>query len=374
MNDGDCDDYDPTVSPVAPDASGNQHDENCDDLDGVDGDGDGYASVSSGGRDCDDNAPGFHPGAVEICDGLDQDCDGAPDNGAACAQQHESFVVSGVRTDVLFVIDDSCSMSEEQRAIAAAAASFSDPLAIPRYDVHVGVVTTDTNDPLRSGALVDDGTQRWIGLAQHTPAQARAFLGVAMVPGVNGHYLEMGFDAAVAALTPPLTTTTNAGFLRPSADLQVVVLSDEEEQSVRSAPDFVAALQALKAPPYEVEVHAITGGASGCSSTASGFADPELKYSEAAALTGGVRQSICDLSYDVAMGLVRQRIIDRGPQRVFALTASPDVATLQMDLRLSSGTSYHVPSAYWSYDAANNTVTLARVPPAGAIVTLSWSM
>ena len=37
-----------------------------------DGDGDGYGS----GRDCDDQAAAAYPGGVEVCDGLDNDCDG----------------------------------------------------------------------------------------------------------------------------------------------------------------------------------------------------------------------------------------------------------------------------------------------------------
>jgi glucose/arabinose dehydrogenase len=44
---------------------------------GVDGDGDGFAA----GVDCDDGDPEVYPGAVEICDGEDDDCDGTPDDG-----------------------------------------------------------------------------------------------------------------------------------------------------------------------------------------------------------------------------------------------------------------------------------------------------
>jgi len=53
-------------------------DEDCDDgnfsLNLLDEDGDG---VSTCGGDCDDTSPTIHPGAIEACNGLDDNCDGA---------------------------------------------------------------------------------------------------------------------------------------------------------------------------------------------------------------------------------------------------------------------------------------------------------
>jgi putative metal-binding protein len=46
-----------------------------------DADHDGHLRLTCGGDDCDDLMPGVHPGATEVCDHLDNDCDGAVDVG-----------------------------------------------------------------------------------------------------------------------------------------------------------------------------------------------------------------------------------------------------------------------------------------------------
>ncbi len=75
----DCDDTDPYVYPTAPEIC-NGIDDNCDGNadEGYDGDADG---VSTCAGDCEDNNPDIFPGNPEVCDGLDNDCDLLIDNG-----------------------------------------------------------------------------------------------------------------------------------------------------------------------------------------------------------------------------------------------------------------------------------------------------
>ena len=98
---GDCDDASPNTYPGADEAC-NERDDDCDgeiDEDGrttwyVDDDGDGFGDESSArqacagaageiavGGDCDDARADSHPGVSEICDELDNDCNGEVDEG-----------------------------------------------------------------------------------------------------------------------------------------------------------------------------------------------------------------------------------------------------------------------------------------------------
>jgi hypothetical protein len=94
IEDGDCNDGNPAVNPSASDVVGDSIDQNCDGIDGTDVDADGFASVASGGDDCDDFDAVINPdfGVVDIEDYVDSNCDG---------EDSLSYTYKAVRLDSL---------------------------------------------------------------------------------------------------------------------------------------------------------------------------------------------------------------------------------------------------------------------------------
>ena len=77
-NQGDCDDSDPSVNPIAEEVE-NGIDDNCNgETDEGDFDLDGFTAAQG---DCDDNDPNVHPNAEELPNNADDDCDGTVDEG-----------------------------------------------------------------------------------------------------------------------------------------------------------------------------------------------------------------------------------------------------------------------------------------------------
>ena len=153
------------------------------------------------------------------------------------------------QVDILWVIDNSPGMKIKQDRITANIHSFTQFLEAQQIDSHLGVITTDIFNPHQSGRLSNTAglPQPWINADAGTNAEALFVINVDA--GFQGGE-ERGFLAGMMALTAPLSppldsANPDAGaancarlangqvdcFLRPSAPLYTIIVSDEEEKS-----------------------------------------------------------------------------------------------------------------------------------------------
>jgi len=195
----DCDDDDPTQNQADIDADGvTSCDGDCDDLDGAvvpgqDGDGDGKVACTD---DCNDTNAAVFPGALELCNQLDDDCDGIADDGLGA-----SLVIRGAAPapgqEVWDLLDDAGYCVAPMMDVAA----FTSSTAVDWYELIV--VTADTGDA--AGWYGDSWPlQMWWNTATAGGPQ-RVLLGMGL--GGLAAFSELG----VSGLSPTNSYTYNAG-------------------------------------------------------------------------------------------------------------------------------------------------------------------
>ncbi len=168
--------------------------------------------------------------------------------------------------DLLFVIDNSSSMADEQASLVASFPGFIADIEelLGQASYHVGVVTTDDNEfngpgCRRLGALTTqtggDGSSDSIcgpyhGGKRYMTAEDDlevAFACAARV-GIDGAGVERPMDAVQAVLTNDADVALcNDGFLRSAALLVLVVITDEDDDHSAADPlGWYASIAAAK--------------------------------------------------------------------------------------------------------------------------------
>ncbi|MCK6505108.1 DUF2460 domain-containing protein [Myxococcota bacterium] len=196
------------------------------------------------------------------------------------------------KVDVLWVIDSTTSMAEEQAALAEAFDTFADALDELDLAWQAGVVTADVGSD-QAGVLQGNP---WI-IHPDLDDPSAAFAQAADV-GTDPQATQAGLGAAWLALSEPLRSQDNRGFRRADASLHVVVVSDGDDESQAVLGDdpagaFLDFLEQEADNGLEASLSAVIGDVpDGC-----GSAQPGTTYAAVAQATGGAVGSICAASF-----------------------------------------------------------------------------
>lgn len=272
------------------------------------------------------------------------------------------------QVDVLWVIDSSCSMEEEQTALTANFAAFMEFFIGSGLDYHIGVVSMDMNDPTHSGRLRSSGNVRFIDDGTSDPITV--FSDMAGL-GTSGHHQERGRAAAYTAVEIK-RDTDNAGFVRDDAALHMVAISDENDKSLPSPvtkDEFVGYMQSVKWSERMVSFSSIVGPPGGCEDAV----EAGTNYLDLTRTLGGVEWSIC--TEDWASFLAQLGLKASGLRQEYYLSELPIEDTIEVLVHEGDTTLTFFAPDDWVYDASHNSVRFHTfVPEALSVIELQYTV
>lgn len=276
------------------------------------------------------------------------------------------------QADVLFVVDNSCSMSQEQASLGANLGAFLQFARGANIDFQIGVVTTDTVRATDRGRFRGDPR-----IIQPTTPNGDDVFAATVNLGTGGSGAERGLEAAYLALSDPLINTHNAGFLRASAALAVIFVSDEPDSSNRPLSFYESFLRNIKGfnNSSMFSASAVVGTSDPECSGPGGVARYAPRYIALAQATGGVVESICSASWGQTLSNIGLNSF--GLRRQFTLSSAPVPSTISV--RVDGAAVPRTGGAgdtNWSFDASTNILSFeaSRVPPEGSTINVTYSV
>lgn len=301
----------------------------------------------------------------------------AIENGIYYPHETDVFYQSPTdEVDILFVVDDSNSMQQEQEALSDGFETFLAEVEASSTSYHIGMVSTslDPSDP-SPGQLVGDPPFLTRDDDVVKGFQSRVLL------GTEGSDQEKGLQAAVEAVW------RNDGFVRIDANLVVIFVTDEDDcsddgrlagqrayecyaQRSQLVPvgDMVERIRSVKRAGETVRFGGILGPMDfGCED-----AYPGTRYARAIYETGGTIGRICDKDWTPALsalGVVALGILDQ-----FTLSRPADEDTIAVfvdEVEVPES-----PDNGWTYDWRNQLLSFhgASVPERGSEIRVEYDV
>lgn len=282
-------------------------------------------------------------------------------------------VTYNTEVDVLWVVDTSSSMAKHQELLANQVPVFLEGLNATGLDYQIGVTTMDMSSTGAGGRLLaQTGTPRVLN--RSTPNLA-ALLAGRLKAGESGSPVERGREALMAALNQSNAGQVNEGFLRPNSLLNVIFLTNEEDQSNISV-DYVALLDRIKPilplgdRSWISHFMGVMSNDSACRTAEWGFSSPGLRYMDLSTASGGAKESICDADFKRALTNVRSRVLEVLTE--FPLGRDPVVSTIRVYVDGIEIPQNEVNG--WSYRKSANSIRFhgSAIPKAGSRIKVDF--
>ena len=258
--------------------------------------------------------------------------------------------------DVLWTIDNSCSMQDEQQALTENFPKFMDYVLGSGLDYHIGVTSTDLDDPSHKGKLQNGGTP-YKFIDTDTPNAIGVFTSMASM-GTTGSGTERGLGGTYNALET-YKDTFNEGFQRDEAALHTIVLSDEADltqASVITEPEFIKWYDDIKKEADERTFSSIVDLQTGRS------------YIHVTEQIGGILWNIRDENY--AQVLDQLGVQAAGLKREYFLSKIPVLGTITVQVVEPAGVTHGFDEAIgdplvgdWTYSGQRNSITFLEYLP-----------
>lgn len=254
-------------------------------------------------------------------------------------------------SDILFVIDNSCSMAEEQSNLATNFQYFASELYTLDLDFQVAVITTD-NPSFRGDIMTSE-----------TADFEDEFISQVMA-GTGGSGDEKPAEMAYQSTQSGGDAGPGSDFLRDDSMLAMIVVSDEPDSSPSSWSSYLSYFETLKDDTDDLVIHAISGDyPMGC-----GSASATNGIYEMTVATGGLYLSVCATDWASHLeALVEASAVDLSS---FELTEwpVPESIVVRVDgINMTTG---------WTYNETDRAIDFdeLHVPEGGSTIEVEYAL
>jgi len=273
------------------------------------------------------------------------------------------FTHQRAQVDVLLVVDDSRSMVDDRADLADSYPELVELFGNSGVDWHLGVISTDATAATSGGRLTQAGPYRWLDESTPHPSDVFAEL-------LQSDETASASERARSVIHDAITVhdaAFNAGFLRADAQLAVLVVSDEDDQTASpTVGDFVPWFEQLRQVADDATLHAMVGlPDQSCGSVAG------IKHIDVAERTGGLIFDLCERDF---VGAAAQ-ITDTWSSSPFYFLSEQPQAELEVLVTEPYAEQRALDAEAWAYNAQLNAVriTPSYRPPVGTVFEVRYA-